>query len=118
MAVRQLVFKRRGHVGREAVQRIEVFATPCIVMQPPADGCDVLVVPANEFLVGTALPYFPIGGPVPRPPPPGLGTTSWGGMEAGQGMLYSTQVRFLTVSKNVARARHGSCRHKPATPSS
>lgn len=52
----------------------------------------MLVVPANEELVGTSLAYFPIGGPVPRPPPPGLKTSLWGGMEAGNGLLYACQV--------------------------
>ena len=50
------------------------------------------MVPANEFLVGTSLPYFPIGGPVPEPLPPGVTNSVWGGMEAGRGMMYSVQV--------------------------
>jgi hypothetical protein len=103
MAVRELVFARIPAAASgcsapaaASIQRIEVVETPCIVMNPPGRNCDALVVPANEFLCGTALPYFPVGGPVPRPPPLGLGSTSWGGMEAGQGMLYSTQVRLRT----------------------
>ena len=50
------------------------------------------MVPANEFLCGTSLAYFPVGGPVPSMPPPGLTNSGWGGMEAGSGLLYSTQV--------------------------
>merc|ERR1719319_1527741 len=48
--------------------------------------------PANRSLAGAALPYFPRGGPVPRPPPPGVQSSQWGGMEAGPGMLYPAQV--------------------------
>ena len=53
-----------------------------------------LINPANRSLSGTALPYFPRGGPVPRPPPPGLSNSlqGWGGMEAGPNMLYPSQV--------------------------
>ena len=53
-----------------------------------------LINPANRSLCGTSLPYFPRGGPVPRPPPPGLSNSlqGWGGMEAGPNMLYPSQV--------------------------
>ena len=51
-----------------------------------------LINPANAGLLGTRLAYFPKGGPVPRPPPSSVGTNSWGGMEAGAGMLYPSQV--------------------------
>ena len=53
-----------------------------------------LINPANRSLSGTSLPYFPRGGPVPRPPPPGLSNSlqGWGGMEAGPNMLYPSQV--------------------------
>ena len=52
-----------------------------------------LINPANQPLSGTALAYFPRGGPVPRPPPAGLSasTSGWGGMDAGSGMLYPAQ---------------------------
>ena len=46
-----------------------------------------LVNPANEELIGTVLPYFPMAGP----PPKDLFTTSWGGLSAGYGMFYSMQ---------------------------
>ena len=78
---------------RGAIRRVEVHVSPCIVAHPPGEEFHtVLVVPANEFLVGTSLPYFPIGGPVPAPLPPGVLNNAWGGMEAGQGMMYSVQV--------------------------
>ena len=53
-----------------------------------------LINPANRSLCGTSLPYFPRGGPVPRPPPPGLSNSvrGWGGLEAGPNMLYPSQV--------------------------
>lgn len=52
-----------------------------------------LINPANVALCGTSLPYFPRGGPVPRPPPPALRASSsgWGGLDAGSGMLYPAQ---------------------------
>ena len=80
----------RGGVG---VGRVEIHVSPCIVAHPPNElWHDILIVPANEFLVGTSLPYFPIGGPVPAPLPAGVTNSVWGGMEAGQGMMYSVQV--------------------------
>ena len=62
-----------------------------------------LINPANRSLSGTALPYFPRGGPVPRPPPPGLSNSlqGWGGMEAGPNMLYPSQVCDGVVCHNV-----------------
>jgi len=84
MAVRQFIAKRR----------VELHSTPCIVAHPMG-WSDALIVPANEELIGPALPYFPIGGPVPRRPPPGATTSMWGGMEAGRGLLYSCQVTHL-----------------------
>ena len=52
-----------------------------------------LINPANVALCGTSLPYFPRGGPVPRPPPKALRASSsgWGGLDAGSGMLYPAQ---------------------------
>eukprot|EP00613_Pedinella_sp_CCMP2098_P079008 CAMPEP_0171960818 /NCGR_PEP_ID=MMETSP0993-20121228/158022_1 /TAXON_ID=483369 /ORGANISM="non described non described, Strain CCMP2098" /LENGTH=283 /DNA_ID=CAMNT_0012608701 /DNA_START=30 /DNA_END=878 /DNA_ORIENTATION=- len=91
MAVRQFSFSRK-RLLQNAVNKIEVYSTPCVVLHPPEGSCDALLVPGNETLVGTSLPYFPIGGPVPEPSPPGLGNAAWGGMEAGSGMLYHTQV--------------------------
>lgn len=90
MAVR---FATLARATRSRVRRVELHVTPCIVAHPPDELFhDVLVVPANEFLVGTSLPYFPIGGPVPEPLPPGVTNSVWGGMEAGHGMMYSVQV--------------------------
>ena len=59
-----------------------------------AGNLAALINPANRSLCGTSLPYFPRGGPVPRPPPPGLSNSlqGWGGMEAGPNMLYPSQV--------------------------
>ena len=95
MAVRQSVWSLSPRIfsaNNSGRLSVEVWSTPCIVQHPLGGWCDALIVPANESLVQTALPYFPIGGPVPKPPPPGLSNAAWGGMEAGEGMLYSTQV--------------------------
>jgi O-acetyl-ADP-ribose deacetylase (regulator of RNase III) len=60
---------------------------------PPKGALRALINPANRLLVGTALPYFPRGGPLPQAPPPGLTVSSgWGGMDAGSSMLYPAQV--------------------------
>ncbi len=74
-------------------------AGSCIVSDPwgkspPPNGAfRALINPANRLLTGTALPYFPRGGPLPQAPPIGLAVSSgWGGMDAGSNMLYPTQV--------------------------
>ena len=112
---------RRRRVSSSAGERwqlgtltLEVACTPCVVTAPwgaarkgaafapsrPAAGsafaeaCRALLNPANPSLAGTARPYFPRGGPLPPPPPAGLETSSrgWGGIDAGEGMLYPAQV--------------------------
>jgi O-acetyl-ADP-ribose deacetylase (regulator of RNase III) len=92
---------------------LEAASTPCVVQQPwavrpgnqafaitrPADPPEflhavrALLNPANSMLVGTSRPYFPRGGPLPPPPPAGLGSSStgWGGLDAGENMLYPAQ---------------------------
>ncbi|CAK0829487.1 unnamed protein product, partial [Prorocentrum cordatum] len=69
--------------------RLELHLTPDVLSHPPggAGCCDALVNPANEALVGTKLPYFPM----PVEPPAGLRTTDWCAMEAGPNMFYSMQ---------------------------
>lgn len=59
-----------------------------------ANGIRALLNPANPSLSGTKRPYFPRGGPLPPPPPRGLEKTSsgWGGLDAGENMLYPAQV--------------------------
>ena len=72
---------------------------------------DALVNPANETLVGTALAYFPIGGPTPAPPPPGADELNWGGTMDGSGkLLYREQVTFQRVLK------HGLARNNRERP--
>jgi len=85
--------------GRRAAQ---VWLTKDVVTSPPGGFCNVLVNPGNEKLVGTRLPYFPRGGPVPEDPvdtrarterdwlPPGF-VTQWGGMEVGAKLVYPIQ---------------------------
>ena len=60
---------------------------------PDAHPSACLINPANRSLCGAALPYFPIGGPVPQRPPPGLtnSVSGWGGLSAGEKMLYPSQ---------------------------
>lgn len=61
-------------------------------VETPKSALRALINPANRQLVGTSLSYFPRGGPLPLPPPPGLQASSrWGGMEAGSTMLYPAQ---------------------------
>jgi hypothetical protein len=72
--------------------RVEVHLTSCVVSQPPGDNC-ALVNPANNRMVGTDLPYFPVGGPVPNLPKHLIkNANTWGGMEIGANQMYSTQV--------------------------
>lgn len=92
-------------VGRRCV---ELWRTSCCVTSPPGAAGqthDVLINSANQQLVGTKLPYFPRGGPVPDTSvaagspeavqrdwvPPGF-VSRWGGMEIGAKMLYPVQV--------------------------
>ena len=73
-------------------------ASPCVITEPwagrAAASGRALINPANSQLAGTARAYFPRGGPVPPPPPPGLqaSSSSWGGLDAGEQMLYPAQV--------------------------
>lgn len=68
--------------------RVEVHLTEDIVSQPPRGRCDVLVNAANEELVGTKLPYFPMA----VEPPPELRSSKWCAMEIGNNMFYPMQV--------------------------
>jgi O-acetyl-ADP-ribose deacetylase (regulator of RNase III) len=55
---------------------------------------DFLWVPANEALVGTRLPYFPVGGPVPplyTGKDASMASSRWGGMDKGDSMHYPVQ---------------------------
>jgi hypothetical protein len=72
---------------------LELHHTKCIVTNPPSGMHFALCVPANKQLCGTALPYFPIGGPVPRDIPSELskGSNTWGGMDVGSNHMYASQ---------------------------
>ena len=81
----------------------EFSVSGCVVTDPwgrnppPKDALRALVNPANTQLVGTRLPYFPRGGPLPVLPPPELRVSSgWGGMDAGSGMLYRPPSPLIT----------------------
>ena len=68
-----------------------IYFQPITLENPVASTAPIitraLVNPANEELIGTVLPYFPMAGP----PPEELFTTNWGGASAGSGMFYSMQ---------------------------
>jgi O-acetyl-ADP-ribose deacetylase (regulator of RNase III) len=70
--------------------KLEVHCLACIVTSQTAQA---LVNPGNNELKGTSeLPYFPVGGPVPPPPPKGFhNSTGWGGLEVGPGQKYPAQ---------------------------
>ncbi|CAJ1346255.1 unnamed protein product [Effrenium voratum] len=67
---------------------LQLHVTNDIVASPPLGFCEVLINPANEALVGTQLPYFPMR----VEPPPELQNSRWCGMEAGESMFYPMQV--------------------------
>jgi O-acetyl-ADP-ribose deacetylase (regulator of RNase III) len=70
-----------------------VVTAPWGTRPPPKGALRALINPANTQLVGTHLSYFPRGGPLPVSPPPGArGSSGWGGMDAGDNMLYPMQV--------------------------
>ena len=94
---------------------LEVWDTTCVVTNfgktlPKNDDKEtdnrnnipaysVLINPANPNLRGVRdFPYFPKGGPEPKQPPAKdahhiMGyVTQWGGMDVGQGMLFSANV--------------------------
>ena len=100
--MRNVTARRSLHVTVDIVgpSRGRAGPIPCVVTSPwgespppeTASARRALINPANTQLVGTSLPYFPRGGPLPPPPPPGLRVSSgWGGMEAGSSMLYPSQ---------------------------
>ena len=93
--------------------QVKIYTAYDIINSAPLNTYDYLINPANEALVGTRFAYFPVGGPVPKLPSYLKQTTSsvllhessssssserfmksstWGGMDAGENMLYSVQV--------------------------
>ena len=92
--------------------QVKVYTAYDIINGAPLNTYDYIINPANEALVGTRFAYFPVGGPVPMLPSHLKQTTSsvllhesssssserfmrsstWGGMDAGENMLYSVQV--------------------------
>lgn len=107
----------RGSWTGRAGLRVECHLVPDIVRGSPVLArAGALVTPANERLAGTQRSYFPRGGPCPPPPPAGLATSEWGGMEAGPNMVYPTQCVDGAVHawggaglKEACRAAGGRC---------
>uniref|UniRef100_A0A7S0ABL5 Macro domain-containing protein n=1 Tax=Minutocellus polymorphus TaxID=265543 RepID=A0A7S0ABL5_9STRA len=104
--------------GNDAMRKrsVEVWTTTCIVTNfgmkrgrtggsinvseaNAGSSCSVLINPANPSLSGVAdFPYFPRGGPQPKKQPTKdahhiMGfVTQWGGMDVGEGMMFSAAV--------------------------
>lgn len=92
------MLSRRSRIYK-SINFSEIFSvTLClcsdILADSPLPFYDYIINPANESLVGTKQAYFPVGGPVPPLPKDGkiLSSSKWGGMDAGENMLYSVQV--------------------------
>jgi O-acetyl-ADP-ribose deacetylase (regulator of RNase III) len=73
---------------------VQVYISYDILYSAPLKRYSYILNPANEALCGTVQPYFPIGGPVPAmiKPDKALSSSRWGGMEAGENMMYGVQV--------------------------
>lgn len=89
--------------------RLEVHLTEDIVSHPPRGRCDVLVNAANEELVGTKLPYFPMA----VEPPPELRNSKWCAMEIGDRMFYPMQVVDGRVHALGGQALRQACARLP-----
>lgn len=78
---------------------VEVWNATCIVTAFKEADCNILINPGNPQLSGVSkFPYFPRGGPAPKEYPKKdahhiMGFVSqWGGMEVGDGLLFSANV--------------------------
>ena len=106
------------HSRNDAMRKrsVEVWTTTCIVTNfgmkrgrpggtyddsgsTASSSCSVLINPANPNLSGVSdFPYFPKGGPAPKKQPTKdahhiMGfVTQWGGMDVGEGMMFSAAV--------------------------
>lgn len=119
MAAAQLYASFDGGLSRA----VRVVVSRCVVTSEGRFS-DVLINPANERLVGTRLPYFPKGGPVPEDTvsgaaavqrdwvPPGF-VSKWGGMEIGSEMMYSVQVVDGLITMLGGEALRRECRRLP-----
>merc|ERR1719201_3208068 len=116
MAARGGLRQLRMRPGARAA--LEIHLTQDIVSHPPP-GARVLVNSANESLCGTELPYFPML----ETPPGDLMGSRWGGLSAGSGMFYSSQVVDGKVHLHAGRQLKEHCKdlscsvgHALATP--
>ncbi|KAJ1457096.1 hypothetical protein M885DRAFT_516232 [Pelagophyceae sp. CCMP2097] len=90
---------------------VSVEKTDCIVRFNK--HADVLVCPANEYLCGAVLPYFPRGGPCPPQPPTGASANSWGALDVGPGFLFAAQAVDGVVSQCGGKALREACNELP-----
>ena len=97
------------------IKRVEVYRCSDIVSlyatgdnnQPDLGdtAVNVLFNPCNPSLAGTALAYFPRGGPLPKAAPPNLShANSWGGMDTGPDLLYPAETVDGRVSLEGGKA--------------
>ena len=95
-------FKSPTTTNNSTNRSIEIWNSTCAVTafgKTTDAQCNVLINPANPQLLGVSkFPYFPKGGPAPKSYPKKdahhiMGyVTQWGGMEVGDGMLFSANV--------------------------
>ena len=90
--------------------------TECVVRCASAR---TLITPANETLVGTALPYFPRGGPCPPPLPRELAgrADAWGALETGPGFVFPAQAVDGVVGVYGGKALREACARLPLNAS-
>lgn len=107
---------RCAHRWARSVGDLEVVVelTRCIVRD--GSSTTTLVVPANETLVGTALPYFPRGGPCPPPLPEDLqgSANSWGALETGPNFVFPAQAVDGVVHRLAGSSLRDLCAAIPA----
>ena len=60
---------------------VALYLSYDITNSPTLKFYNFIINPANEALIGTKQPYFPVGGPVPPFPKDGkvLSSSKWGG---------------------------------------
>ena len=114
---------------------VEVWLTSCIINSPPPLVVSskvgtrtqtlrrCVIVPSNRTLA-LNFPYFPIGGPVPDQVSGSdqASSNKWGGMDAGENMLYPSQTVHGALNVHIVSSALDSCSpsscHRPPPSSS